>query len=91
MRWHLSETQAARQLAEQQAFTWRESRCSSLGWPQSPSQIIYNQSPMSYLFNIQDRSYLQPRCWMSAGKTPRSDRDSEAEHGAAMSLEADEK
>lgn len=78
---------AARQLAEQKAFIGMESGCSSVGWPQSPSQIIYNQSAMSYLFNIQDKSYLLPRCWMSAGETSCPGWESETEQSAAKGLE----
>lgn len=82
--------QAARQLEEQKALIWRESRCSSVGWPQSLSQIIYNQSSMSYLFNIQDRSYMLRWCWMSIGKTFCSERESNEEN-AGKSCEKYEK
>lgn len=42
---------------------------------------------MSYLFNIQDKSYLLPRCWMSAGEVSCPGRESETEQSAAKSLE----
>lgn len=54
-------------MEEQKALIWRESGCCLLGWPQNQSQITYNESYMSYLLNIQDRSYTPQWGWMSMG------------------------